>query len=40
WSRVFPIDPFARLCLMEGVDELGFLLQQEAAIKAFEGQHA
>lgn len=40
WSAEFPIDPFARFCLMEGVDELGFLLQQEAAIKAFEGQHA
>jgi 3-isopropylmalate/(R)-2-methylmalate dehydratase small subunit len=36
-SRVtFPIDPFARYCLMNGVDELGFLLSQEAAISAFE----
>jgi 3-isopropylmalate/(R)-2-methylmalate dehydratase small subunit len=32
----FPIDPFARYCLMNGVDELGFLLTQDAAITAFE----
>ena len=32
----FPIDPFARYCLMNGVDELGFLLAQDAAITAFE----
>ena len=32
----FPIDPFARYCLLNGVDELEFLLSQEAAIAAFE----
>ena len=32
----FPIDPFARHCLMNGVDELGFLLAQDPAIKAYE----
>jgi 3-isopropylmalate/(R)-2-methylmalate dehydratase small subunit len=32
----FPIDPFARQCLLEGVDELGYMLQQEPAIAAFE----
>jgi 3-isopropylmalate/(R)-2-methylmalate dehydratase small subunit len=32
----FPIDPFARYCLMNGVDELGFLLSQADAIAAFE----
>ncbi len=32
----FPIDPFARYCLMNGVDELEFLLSQETAIAAFE----
>jgi len=32
----FPIDPFARYCLMSGIDELGFLLQQEEAIARFE----
>ena len=34
----FPIDPFARHCLMNGVDELGFLLAQDAAIKAYEAR--
>jgi 3-isopropylmalate/(R)-2-methylmalate dehydratase small subunit len=32
----FPIDPFARYCLMNGVDELGFLLAADPAISAFE----
>ena len=32
----FPIDPFARYCLLNGVDELEFLLSHEAAITAFE----
>jgi len=32
----FPIDSFARYCLLEGIDQLGFLLQHEAAIKDFE----
>jgi 3-isopropylmalate/(R)-2-methylmalate dehydratase small subunit len=34
----FPIDPFARHCLMHGVDELGFLLSQDAAIKTYEAR--
>jgi len=33
----FAIDAFARYCLTNGVDELGFLLSQDAAIAAFEG---
>jgi 3-isopropylmalate/(R)-2-methylmalate dehydratase small subunit len=32
----FAIEPFARYCLMEGVDELQFLLSQDAAITAYE----
>jgi len=32
----FAIDPFARRCLLEGVDELGFLLAQDDAISAYE----
>ncbi|HEY3938096.1 MAG TPA: 3-isopropylmalate dehydratase small subunit [Bryobacteraceae bacterium] len=32
----FPIDEFARHCMLEGVDELGYILQQEAAIVAYE----
>ena len=32
----FPIDPFSRHCLLEGVDELGYILKNEAAIAAYE----
>jgi 3-isopropylmalate/(R)-2-methylmalate dehydratase small subunit len=36
-SRVeFPIDPFSRHCLLEGVDELGYILKNEPAIGAYE----
>lgn len=34
----FPIDSFAKQCLVEGVDELGYMLQQEPAIAAFESK--
>ena len=34
----FPIDPFARFCLLNGVDELGFLLQQQERIAAYEAR--
>jgi 3-isopropylmalate/(R)-2-methylmalate dehydratase small subunit len=32
----FPLDPFARHCLMNGVDELGYLLAQSRAIAQYE----
>jgi 3-isopropylmalate/(R)-2-methylmalate dehydratase small subunit len=32
----FPLEPFARYCLLNGVDELGFLLGREQAIGAYE----
>ncbi len=32
----FPIDEFSKYCLVEGVDELGYILQQESAIEAYE----
>jgi 3-isopropylmalate/(R)-2-methylmalate dehydratase small subunit len=32
----FPLEAFAQHCLLEGVDELGFLLARTAAIEAFE----
>lgn len=32
----FTLDPFARHCLLEGVDPMGFLLQHDADIAAFE----
>jgi 3-isopropylmalate/(R)-2-methylmalate dehydratase small subunit len=34
----FPIDPFAKQCLLEGVDELGYMLKQEPAIAAYEAR--
>jgi len=34
----FPLDGFAKFCLLNGVDELGFLLDREPAITAFENQ--
>jgi len=39
-KATFPIDPFARYCLMNGVDELEFLLSQESAIAGFEARRA
>jgi len=36
----FPIDSFAKQCLLDGVDELGYMLQQDEAIRAFEAQRA
>jgi 3-isopropylmalate/(R)-2-methylmalate dehydratase small subunit len=38
-SHKFPLDPFARHCLLNGVDELGFLLDQESAIADYESTH-
>ncbi len=32
----YPIDRFARYCLLEGVDQLGFLRQHEESIASFE----
>jgi 3-isopropylmalate/(R)-2-methylmalate dehydratase small subunit len=36
----FPIEPFARYCLINGVDELGYLLGKADAIAAYESRHA
>jgi 3-isopropylmalate/(R)-2-methylmalate dehydratase small subunit len=35
----FPLEGFARYCLMNGVDELGFLLSKNDAISAYEKSH-
>ncbi len=35
----FPIDGFAKHCLLNGIDQVGFLLQQEDAISAYEATH-
>lgn len=32
----FPIDPFNKACLLDGVDQLGYILRQESLIEAFE----
>jgi 3-isopropylmalate/(R)-2-methylmalate dehydratase small subunit len=35
----FDIEPFAKQCLLEGLDELGYILSHEGAIVAFESHH-
>jgi 3-isopropylmalate/(R)-2-methylmalate dehydratase small subunit len=35
----FDVDPFSKHCLVEGVDELGYILKHEAEIAAFEAAH-
>ena len=35
----FPIDSFSRTCLLQGVDQLGYLASQEAHIKDYEASH-
>ena len=35
----FPLEGFARYCLLNGVDELGYLLSQNAAISSYEQSH-
>jgi 3-isopropylmalate/(R)-2-methylmalate dehydratase small subunit len=32
----FPVDSFSKTCLLEGIDELGWILKQQSAIAAFE----
>ncbi|MBI4889594.1 MAG: 3-isopropylmalate dehydratase small subunit [Acidobacteria bacterium] len=32
----FPVDGFSKTCLLEGIDELGFLLKHEAQIASYE----
>lgn len=34
----FDIDPFRKMCLLEGVDDLGYILLKESAIAEFEEQ--
>lgn len=35
----FPIDGFAKACLLQGIDQFGFLLQQMTAIEDYEATH-
>ncbi|MEQ8178941.1 MAG: 3-isopropylmalate dehydratase small subunit [Amphiplicatus sp.] len=39
-SAPFSVEPFARRCLLDGVDPLGHLLNQSAAIEAYEKERA
>ena len=39
-SVQFPIEPFSRYCLMQGVDQLGYLLSKNAEISAYEQRRA
>ena len=39
-STSFPLDGFSRYCLLNGIDQLDFLLSQKEAITAFERKHA
>ena len=37
-EATFPIDPFNKMCLLEGIDSLEYLLKHEEQISAFEGK--
>jgi len=38
-AAVFPIDGFSKTCLLEGVDQLGYLLLHQAQISVYEQTH-
>ncbi len=38
-SQQFPIDTFSKKCLLEGIDQLGYLLKQQSAIEEYERTH-
>ena len=38
-SASFPMDAFAKLSLLEGVDQLGYILSMEEKISAYEASH-
>lgn len=37
---IFPVDPFSRYCLLNGVDQLGFLLGLDSDVLAYESVNA
>ena len=37
-SVEFPIDAFSKMCLLEGIDELGFVLKHDTQIAAYEAK--
>ena len=38
-SVEFPIDHFSKTCMLEGLDQLGYLLKQDEAVAAYEATH-
>jgi 3-isopropylmalate/(R)-2-methylmalate dehydratase small subunit len=38
-AATFPIDEFSKTCLLEGIDQLGYLLKHEAQVLAHERAH-
>jgi len=38
-SSTFPVDSFAQHCLLNGIDQLGYILGFESEIKAYETRH-
>jgi 3-isopropylmalate/(R)-2-methylmalate dehydratase small subunit len=36
----FPLDGFSQTCLLEGVDQLGYLLGRTPDIERYESEHA
>ncbi|MCB8987329.1 MAG: 3-isopropylmalate dehydratase small subunit [Ardenticatenaceae bacterium] len=38
-SVTFPIDAFSKTCLLEGLDQLGYLLKQQDHVAAYEAAH-
>ena len=36
----FPIDSFSKTCMLEGIDQLGYLLKQEDKVLAYEKAHS
>ena len=37
-THSFEIDPFRKVCLLEGVDDLGYIQKQDAAISSYEAK--
>jgi 3-isopropylmalate/(R)-2-methylmalate dehydratase small subunit len=35
----FPIDEFSKTCLLEGIDQLGYLIKHEAGVDSYEQSH-
>ena len=38
-SIMFPIDDFSKTCLLEGIDQLGYLLKHQGAAEEYEASH-